>query len=93
MEFMWFQIAEADLKYVFSTRGNDVVWVIEKELQHLSYGEFIELLSADDTVKSVVINVVTDGSKCAVIAGLSRYRNFYVICYGHLCHDMSYVTT
>ena len=30
---------------------------------------------------------------CIQLVGMPRYRIFYVICHGQLCHDMSYVTT
>ena len=71
---MWFQRAEADLKYL-AHEENDVVRVIvEKELEHLSCGaatglavEFIEPASAADVVKSVVIGQMIDGTKCVVI--------------------------
>ena len=28
---------------------------------------------------------------CWCVLGMPRYKNFYVICHGELCHNMSYV--
>ena len=78
---MWFQRAEADLKCLAHKGGDDVQVVVEEALEYLSCGattrltvEFTKPASAADVIKPVVLWLVTDGTKYAVI-GHPLYRS------------------
>ena len=70
---MWFQKAEADLKCL-AYKGNGVVQVVVEKSFNTFCGaatglavEFIKPTSAADVIESIVIRLVTDGTKHVVI--------------------------